>query len=112
MATDSVLRPGELKDVLLKEIEAAGVQVVGVSPDKVEVLKKFSDQAELGFPLLSDEGSKAIRAFGILHQRGLPHPGTILIDKQGVIRAKIFREGYRKRHPPTELIEAAKKLGK
>ena len=30
MATDSTLRPGELKDVLLKEIEAADLQALDV----------------------------------------------------------------------------------
>ena len=31
MATDSILRPGELKDVLLKEIEAADLASVDVN---------------------------------------------------------------------------------
>jgi hypothetical protein len=34
--------------------------------------------------------------------------GWIFIDQQGVIRAKLFHEGYRQRHSTDELIEAAK----
>ena len=94
----------------LKEIEATGTQVVGISYDSVDKLKKFVDARGITFPLLSDEGSKTIHAFGIHYKGGLPHPATYLIDQQGVARAKLSEEGYRKRHPNEELIEAAKKV--
>lgn len=93
-----------------KQFKDAGVQIVGVSPDKVEVLKRFADSAKIEFPLLSDEGSQMIKAYGLLFQRGLPHPGTIVIDKTGVVRGKIFREGYRDRHTNDELLTLVKNL--
>ena len=40
-------------------------------------------------------------------QAGIPYPGTFVIDSQGVIRAKLFNEGYSKRHSSEELIKAA-----
>ena len=96
------------KDIAL--IEATGTQVVGVSYDSIEVLRKFAESSGISFPLLSDEGSKTIRAFGIHFRDGLPYPGTYLIDDKGTVRAKFFQEGYRQRHDNSVLIEAAEKL--
>ena len=61
-------------------------------------------------------GSKTIAAYGLTNKEakgraeGVPYPGTILIDKDGVIRAKLFLDGYRERHPTGELIKAAEAL--
>lgn len=86
------------------------MQIVGISPDTVEVLNAFSESAQIGFPLLSDEQSQAIHAFRLHFERGLPHPGTLLVDRQGIVRAKLFRAGYRDRHSNQELINAVKSL--
>jgi peroxiredoxin len=100
----------------LKTIEEAGVQVVGVSYDNPAVLKRFSDKAKIGFPLLSDPASKTIEAYHIRNEAakgktaGVPNPGTFVLDQSGVIRAKIFLDGYRDRHTTDALIEAAKAL--
>lgn len=94
----------------LAAIEATDTQLVGVSYDSVEVLQGFTEQAKIGFPLLSDEGSKTIRAYGIHFRDGLPNPGTYLIDQEGIVRAKFFLDGYRQRHENSALIEAAEKL--
>ena len=82
---------------------------MGVSYDSVAKLKKFVDAQEIAFPLLSDEDSKTIHAFGIHYKDGLPHPCTYLIDQQGIVRAKLAEKGYVKRHATKELIEAAQK---
>lgn len=94
----------------VKEFEEAGLQIVGVSYDKVEVLKKFSDKHKLTFPLLSDPKSEVIKEYELHFQKGLPHPGTLLIDQTGVVRGKLFEEGYRKRHSIDDLLREAKKL--
>lgn len=99
----------QLRDDLPKLTEA-GVQIVGISYDSPEILKKFSDSSEIPFPLLSDTNSEVIKAFGIHNQRGLPHPGTIVVDRDGVIRAKIFIEGYRDRHDTVALLDVLSKL--
>lgn len=97
----------------LKKLEDARIQVVGISYDAVDVLAKFSDSRKITYPLLSDPDSKTIRAYGILNkeakgkQEGIPYPGTFVIDKDGVIRAKLFVEGFTKRHSTEELIKAA-----
>ena len=86
------------------------MQVVGISYDDVDILKKFSDKNKIGFPLLSDSDSKTIHKYGLHFKDGLPHPGTVLIDQSGVVRTKIFRNGYRDRHSVDELIAAAEEL--
>jgi peroxiredoxin len=41
---------------------------------------------------------------------GVPNPGTFILDQEGVIRAKLFLEGYRERHTMEALINAAKTI--
>jgi peroxiredoxin Q/BCP len=108
----------------LSKIEAAGVHVAGISYDSVDVLRLFSAKRNITFPLLSDPDSKVIMAYslrnkevagqkvGKINPDGIPYPGTIIVDREGVIRAKLFRDGYAQRHSPDELVEAAKALQK
>jgi peroxiredoxin len=97
----------------LKSFDDAGVQVVGISYDNPAVLKKFSDGAKITFPLLSDPESKTIDSYHIRNEaakgraEGVPNPGTFVVDRERVIRAKLFLEGYRDRHTTEALVEAA-----
>jgi peroxiredoxin Q/BCP len=90
--------------------------VIGISYDEVDILKRFSGQSEITFPLLSDPESTAIDAYNIRNEEasgrleGIPRPGTFLIDRDGVIRAKLFLEGYRDRHTTDALIEASRAI--
>jgi peroxiredoxin len=63
-------------------------------------------------PLLSDPKSETIDAYGIRDPdgKGYALPGTYLVDKDGIVRAKLFLKGYKERHTTEDLIEAAKKL--
>jgi peroxiredoxin Q/BCP len=98
----------------LKSIEDAGVQLVGISYDDTKVLKTFSDRNKIGFPMLADPDSKTIEAFHIRNEAakgkadGVPNPGTFIVDREGVIRAKLFLEGFREGHTSEELVKAAK----
>lgn len=98
----------------LKEIVATGGRVVGISYDSVQILKRFADKSALAFPLLSDAGSKTIDAYGIRNKEaparfsGIPHPGTFVVDRKGIIRAKLFLENYRERHATAALVKALK----
>ena len=108
----------------LATIEATGVKVVGISYDSVEVLKNFADKRKITFPLLSDPESSTIIAYSVKNKEmagkkygkteldGIPYPGTFLIGQDGVIHAKLFVEGYQKRHSVEELKNAAEKLKK
>jgi len=48
----------------ISEFEAAGYQVIGISPDLPAKLKDFEDAQQLTFPLLSDPGLVAHKAYG------------------------------------------------
>ena len=100
----------------LKSLKDAGVVVVGISYDPVEVLGKFATQQKIEFPLLSDPDHKTIEAYGLLNKEakgkseGVPYPGTMILDKDGVIRAKLFFDGFAARHKPEEIVKAAKEI--
>jgi peroxiredoxin Q/BCP len=97
-----------------KAIDDAGIQLIGISYDSPEKLKNFSDRSKITFPLLSDPESKTIDAYHIRNEAakgkavGVPEPGTFILDQEGVIRAKLFLEGFRERHSTDELVKAAK----
>lgn len=88
--------------------------MVGISYDDPAVLKKFADKSKITYPLLSDPGSRTIGDYQIRNEAakgkasGVPLPGTFILDRLGVIRAKIFLDGYRERHTTDALIGAAK----
>lgn len=102
----------------LDGLKKGEIQIAAVSYDSVDVLKEFGKKQKIRYPLLSDPKSKAIEAFGIRNKDakgmmdGVPHPGTFIVDREGVIREKLFYEGYRKRHVGKDILEATKKLPK
>ena len=89
---------------------------MGISYDSVEVLKRVQARHQITFLLLSDEDSRTIDAYGIRNHeaegraQGIPYPTTFLLDKQGIIRGKLFHEGYAKRHSSQDLIQASKDI--
>lgn len=54
----------------LKELKAAGVQIVGVSGDSVKNHQLFKKDKSLSFPLLADEDGKVAAAFGVPTREG------------------------------------------
>jgi peroxiredoxin len=96
---------------VLPEIEAAGGQVVGVSFDSTEVLHRFA-QRGVSFPLLSDKDSAAIGAYGIRNEEappayaGVSRHATFVLDRNGVIRSKIFQVSYAERPAVDSLLKA------
>lgn len=87
---------------------------MAISYDSTNVLQRFAAKSAITFPLLSDAGSKTIDAYGIRNKEaparwsGIPYPGTFVIGKDGVMRAKLFLEGYKERHEIQPLIDALK----
>ena len=66
----------------LSALSAAGVQVVGLSPDAPAKLAKFRDKEHLTFPLLSDPDKSVLRAYGAYGEKQL-YGRTV----EGVIRS-------------------------
>nr|WP_198428417.1 thioredoxin-dependent thiol peroxidase [Nocardia bovistercoris] len=76
----------------LAELDGAGIDVVGISPDKPAKLAKFRDAEQLTFPLLSDPERKVLTAWGAFGEKtmyGKTVTGvirsTFLVDEQGKI---------------------------
>ncbi|MGA5544629.1 thioredoxin-dependent thiol peroxidase [Mycobacterium sp. NPDC051198] len=66
----------------LTELNGAGLDVIGISPDKSEKLAKFRDKEELTFPLLSDPDREVLTAWGAFGEKTM-YGKTV----QGVIRS-------------------------
>ncbi|MGE0215400.1 thioredoxin-dependent thiol peroxidase [Mycolicibacterium sp.] len=76
----------------LAELTEAGLDVVGISPDKPEKLAKFRDAQGLNFPLLSDPDKTVLTAWGAFGEKtmyGKTVQGvirsTFVVDEQGKI---------------------------
>ena len=66
----------------LAQLSGAGLDVIGISPDKPEKLAKFRDRDALTFPLLSDPDRKVLTAWGAYGEKKM-YGKTV----QGVIRS-------------------------
>lgn len=76
----------------LAELNEAGLEVVGISPDKPAKLAKFRDAEGLTFPLLSDPDRAVLQAYGAFGEKtmyGKTVTGvirsTFLVDESGKI---------------------------
>ena len=84
--------------------------------DERMLLVQFHEAEQLGFPLLQDQDTKHVDAYGIKnadygpgHQGyGIPYPGIIYVQKSGDIALKFAVPGYRQRPPLTEVYEAVR----
>ena len=66
----------------LASLDGAGIDVVGISPDKPEKLAKFRESQQLTFPLLSDPSRSVLEAYGAYGEKTLYGKKTV-----GVIRS-------------------------
>ena len=66
----------------MADLTAAGVHVIGISPDPQEKLIQFQDQESVSFPLLSDADKTVLSAYGAYGEKLLY--GKLI---EGVIRS-------------------------
>ena len=76
----------------LATLNDAGIDVVGISPDKPEKLAKFRDAEGLTFPLLSDPERTALTAWGTFGEKKMYGKtvhgvirSTFLVDEKGKV---------------------------
>ena len=122
-----------LHDVV-DEINAMGANLIGVAPETLDNTIKTTQQHQLKFDALSDEGNIIAREYGLLmavdeavqplyiewginvpeangdDSYELPVPATYVIDTQGVIRAAHIDKDYTKRMEPTAIVAALKAI--
>lgn len=81
-----------------RELQDAGIAVIGVSPDDAEHHQKFVTEYSLPFPLLADPDKKIMEKYGAWGEKnrygkivvGVKRT-TFLIDEEGVIKHVIKR---------------------
>ncbi len=66
----------------LSALQAAGIDVVGISPDKPTKLAKFREKEALTFPLVSDPDKEVLAAYGAFGEKKMYGKTTM-----GVIRS-------------------------
>lgn len=76
-----------------RDLQHAGVAVVGVSEDDVSSHERFADKYDLPFPLVADPDRDVLNAYGVYGKRNMygntfvgTARTTYLIDPDGVIR--------------------------
>ena len=81
----------------LSSLQAAGYEVVGLSPDKPEKLARFRDAEGLTFPLLSDTSKEVLTAYGAYGEKSLYGKtvvgvirSTFVLDEQGVVQTASY----------------------
>ena len=81
----------------LSSLHAAGVAVVGLSPDPVAKLAKFRDKESLTFPLLSDPDHSVLEAWGAWGEKKLYGKtmvgvirSTFVLDAKGRVEQAMY----------------------
>ena len=78
---------------LHSDIQRAGLQVVGVSPQSPESHTRFSEKYHLPFTLLSDEDKVVIRKYGVDGLLGFGvRRATFLVDESGTIEDAVLAD--------------------
>jgi peroxiredoxin Q/BCP len=96
------------------ELADLGVAALGISPDQVDLQKKFDTKHSLGFPLLSDPDHAVAAAYGVWGEKsmyGKKYEGIIrsafLLDENGMII-----QAWYKVSPEQTVPKAREALGK
>jgi thioredoxin-dependent peroxiredoxin len=99
----------------LPQLGRIGIDVIGVSPDKMKPIERFAEKYRLTFPLASDESHAVAENFGTWVEKsmyGRKYMGiersTFLIDRSGKI-ARIWRKVSVRDHA-AEVLAAAQEL--
>jgi peroxiredoxin Q/BCP len=81
----------------LASLQAAGYQVVGISPDKPAKLAQFRERDALTFPLVSDPDAAVLTAYGAYGEKQLYGKtvtgvirSTFVIDEDGKIEKAMY----------------------
>jgi peroxiredoxin len=102
------------------EIEKRGYRVAALSYDSPEILQTFTAKRHIAYTFLSDPKSEVIDLYKLRDPQyapgskayGVPRPIIFILDKNGVIRAKLFEESFKVRPPVTAVISTLDELGK
>lgn len=104
---------------LLTDAQRVDTDILAVAIDPPELLDQMVERiiADGGldpadapdFNFLTDPGHQVIDRYGVLNpddERGIPHPTTLVLDRDGVVRWKFIETDYRVRPTNEMIIEA------
>ena len=105
---------GQLQEIVA-QIDQAGLQLVGISPDPIDKLVEMRETVKLTFPLLSDGDFEAAKAFGIAFKksdRALPVPSIFVLAPNGSVQYLYVNPNYRERLDNTVLLAMVKDVAR
>ncbi|GAA4161538.1 thioredoxin-dependent thiol peroxidase [Phytohabitans flavus] len=81
----------------LASLQAAGYEVVGISPDKPAKLAQFRERDALTFPLVSDQDKSVLTAYGAYGEKQLYGKtvtgvirSTFVLDEEGRVERALY----------------------
>jgi len=100
------------------QFQALGFNVATLTYDSIETLQTVAEDLGTDLPLLHDEATRHVTAYGILNPDyapghfayGIPLPGILVISREGVILKKYAEEDYRVRPDFDLVLEAVEGL--
>jgi peroxiredoxin len=102
------------------EIEKRGYRVAALSYDSPEILQAFTAKRHIAFTFLSDPKSEVIDTYKLRDPQyppgsrayGVPRPIILILDRNEVIKAKLYEESYKVRPPVAAVISKLNEMGK
>ena len=99
------------------QFREAGIGLVAITYDAPDLQQAFADTHGITIPMLSDVDALSFKTLGILntdyqpgeHHYGIPYPGMIVIDEDGVVVGKLFLEAYSSRVSAESVLAYASK---
>lgn len=90
--------------------------ILAISKYDAAETARWLESNDWSYPILSG-GAEVIERYGLTNpnakreeRRGIPHPTTIIVDRDGVTRFVNVWVNYRERTSPETIIEELKKL--
>jgi peroxiredoxin Q/BCP len=69
----------------IENLKKLGVEVFGISKDKLSTQKRFKEKYDLKYELIADESGDIIKKFGISRETGSAERKTFIIDPEGKV---------------------------
>lgn len=91
------------------EIRQQGGEIVLVTPDQPEDLKRTIDRLGISYPVLADPEFQAIDAYNLRHKDAIPgkdstRPAIFFVRADGTVSGSIQIENYRKAPTAEEIL--------
>ena len=91
-----------------------GYNITAITYDDVAQQRRFADEHDISYPVLSDRQSRVISAFGLLNEKygpeskfyGIPHPAIYILAKDGTITHRFANQGYKDRPEIESVLKA------